>query len=253
LSATCAGKIAVVIGGTRGLGRATSLALAAAGAHVVPTGRTSEAVDAIAAEIREQGGAATPQAFDVADPDASTIAMNSVVAAHGRIDVLVANAGISPYFSRAEKVTPEMWDTLINVNLRGLFFAVTAGARPMLERGEGGSIVLVSSTTSLHGITRGVPYIAAKGGLDALTRSLAVEWADRGIRVNAVAPGYIETDMTEGLRHNEGLRRMLEDKIPMRRFARPEEVASTICYLASDASSYVTGRHFLVDGGFGLG
>jgi NAD(P)-dependent dehydrogenase (short-subunit alcohol dehydrogenase family) len=219
----------------------------------VPTGRTVEGVDAIAAEIRERGGTATPLAFDVADPDASSAAIDAVVESQGRIDVLIANAGISPYFSRAEKVTPEMWDTLLNVNLRGLFFAIIAGARRMLERGEGGSIVLVSSTTSLHGIIRGVPYIVAKGGLDALTRSLAVEWADRGVRVNAVAPGYIETDMTEGLRQNEGLRTMLEGKIPLHRFARPEEVASTICYLASDASSYITGRHFLVDGGFGLG
>jgi NAD(P)-dependent dehydrogenase (short-subunit alcohol dehydrogenase family) len=253
VSGSCDGKVAVVVGGTRGLGRATTLALAAAGARVVPTGRTQEAVDKTAEEVRAQGGSALPLAFDVSDPEASEAAMASVVEAWGAIDILIANAGISPYFSRPERVTPEMWDTLMNVNLRGLFFAILAGARPMRESGDGGSIVIVSSTTSRNGIIRGIPYVAAKGGLDAVTRGLAVDWAPYDIRVNAVAPGYIDTEMTEGLRDNEGLRRLLEGRIPMGRFASPEEVASTILYLASDESSYVTGRHFAVDGGYGLG
>lgn len=245
------GKVAVVVGGTRGIGRAATLALAEAGATVIPTGRSKENAERVAEEAAGLGVDSFPLVFDVADDKASRAAMAGVVDRCGTIDVLVANSGVNPYYERAEDVTPEMWDGLMGVNLRGLFFAIQAGATHMLRDG-GGSIVSVSSVTAQTGTLRGMPYVAGKGGLDAMTRTLAVEWADRGVRVNAVAPGYIETDLTEGMRGHEELSGMLLDKTPLGRFGTPAEVAGLIVYLASDAAGYVTGQVFAMDGGFGV-
>ncbi len=140
----------------------------------------------------------------------------------------------------------------MDVNLRGLFFAVQAGGMHTLQNG-GGSIVSVSSVTASVGVTRGLPYVASKGGLDSMTRSLAIEWADRGVRVNGVAPGYIATDMTHGMRDNDALKQSLLDTVPLGRFAEPEEVAALITFLASDAESYITGQTLIADGGFAAG
>lgn len=250
--ADCGGKVALVVGGTRGIGRASTLALARAGASVVVAGRSLDVAEEVAAEAAALGVTAEALALDIADPDASRAAVDTVVGRHGGLDILIANAGISPYWTRAERVTPEMWDTLMDVNLRGLFFAVQAGGAHMLENG-GGSIVSVSSVTAVVGVTRGMPYVASKGGMDAMTRSLAVEWADRGVRVNGVAPGYVATDMTHGMRDNDALKQSLLDTVPMGRFAAPEEMASMIAFLASDEASYVTGQTIIVDGGFAAG
>jgi 3-oxoacyl-[acyl-carrier protein] reductase len=186
--------------------------------------------------------------LDVTEPDDSRAAVEQVLRRFGRIDVLVANAGTNPYYKRAEDVTPEMWDALSAVNLRGLFFAVQAAARPMLAHGAG-SIVVVSSIVAVRGMLRGVPYVATKGGLDALVRSLALEWADRGVRVNAVAPGYVATDLTAGLSRNEGLYAEALAQVPLGRFGEPGEIGQLIAFLASDAASYITGQSYLVDGG----
>jgi NAD(P)-dependent dehydrogenase (short-subunit alcohol dehydrogenase family) len=249
---SCEAKVALVAGGTRGIGRAVTLALAQAGAKVIASGRSSESANAVVAEAAARSLEVQPMAFDVADPQASASAVEEIVRRHGRLDVLVANAGISPYWMRAEKITPAIWDEIMAVNLRGLFFCVQAAGRQMLARGSG-SIVSISSVTASVGVERGLPYTASKGGVDAMTRSLAVEWADRGVRVNGVAPGYIATDLTSGMRDNPSLKRSLLQVVPMARFAEPEEIAGVVTYLASDASSFVTGQTFVVDGGFAAG
>ncbi len=249
MPAGCKGKVALVVGGTRGIGRAATLALCAAGATVIPAGRSRENAEAVAAEAERLGGTSFPLVLDVADPAASAAAVGEVVRRCGRLDVLVANAGINPYFKRAEQLTPAIWDEIMAVNLRGIFFAVQAGGRQMLEQ-RSGSIVSISSVTATVGVSRGLPYVAAKGGMDSMTRSLAVEWADRGVRVNGVAPGYVETDLTQGLRDNAELKKSLLSKVPLARFGRPEEIAALIVYLASDAAAYVTGQTFVIDGGY---
>ncbi|MBR1159438.1 SDR family NAD(P)-dependent oxidoreductase [Bradyrhizobium elkanii] len=250
--AACSGKIALVVGGTRGIGRASVLALANEGAVVIVAGRSIDAAQQVAAEATALGAKAEGLALDILDPAQSKAAVDGVVGRYGALDILVANAGISPYWTRAEKVTPDMWDTVMDVNLRGLFFAVQAGGTHMLQNGRG-SIVSVSSVTAAVGVTRGMPYVASKGGMDAMTRSLAIEWADRGVRVNGVAPGYITTDMTHGMRENDVLKQSLLDTVPMARFAHPEEVGAVIAFLASDAASYITGQTIIVDGGFAAG
>jgi NAD(P)-dependent dehydrogenase (short-subunit alcohol dehydrogenase family) len=241
---------AVVVGGTRGIGRASANALAACGASVAVGGRARADGDAVAGAIaREYGTPAMGVEWDVRDPAASEAGVAAVQERFGRLDVCVVAAGINPYWSRAERVTPEMWDELMTVNLRGVFFAVQAAARPMLESG-GGSIIVLSSVTASAGVARGLPYVASKGGLDAMVRSLAAEWADRGVRVNAVAPGFVETDLTSELQRNDQLRTELLRPIAMRRFGRPEEVGSVVAFLAGEAAGYMTGQVVFVDGGY---
>jgi 3-oxoacyl-[acyl-carrier protein] reductase len=241
----------VVLGGTRGIGRAIAQALAAEAATVVLSGRDGVRADGVAEDIRRDGGSAESVAIDLTDLEGTRATLDGIVARLGHLDVLVANAGVNPWFTRAEELTAEAWDEGFAVNLRGTFFAIQAAGRHMLRQGSG-TIVSVSSATVAVGTPRGLPYTATKGGLDAMTRGLAVEWADRGVRVNGIAPGYVETDLTEGLRNHDSLARSILDKVPLRRFATVEEIAGLVVYLASDEASYVIGQTYYVDGGMAV-
>jgi NAD(P)-dependent dehydrogenase (short-subunit alcohol dehydrogenase family) len=243
------GKVAWITGASRGLGRAVAFAFAAAGAELLLSARDGAELQRVEQAIREVGRTAHIVAGSVADDSAIEGAIDVAQGEWGRIDVLVNNAGISPSLARAEKIPIGVWDDVLAVNLSGPFRCCRA-AFPLLEAAGGSSIVNV---TSIHGHVareRLVAYTASKGGLELLTRTLAVEWASRGIRVNAVAPGYLATDMTAGLRHNEELKRDLLGRIPLARFGDPTEIASVVLFLAGSASSYLTGATLVADGGW---
>ena len=243
------GQVAVVIGGTRGIGRALSLGLARAGASVVVSSRSPASVAAVVSELDALGAPALGVPADVSRLEDVEALVRDAGGRFGRIDILVNNAAINPLWKRAERLTPEDWDSIMAVDLRGAFFACREVGKVMINQGSG-RIVNVVSVTALRGTVRGLPYTAAKAGLIAVTQTLAAEWCTYGIRVNAVAPGFFATDLTRGLMDNAGLYREIVAKVPMQRFAEPEEMVGLVVYLASEASSYVTGQVFVVDGGY---
>ena len=241
------GRTALITGGSRGIGYAIAQAYVAAGARVVITARGKAALDDAAKNL---GANAIARVCDVSD-HAEVVATVDDAWRLGPIDVLVNNAGISPYYKRLEHVTPEEYQSVQDVNLRGAYFMSVEVAKHCFEAERSAAIVNISSMAGTIPLARQGVYGAAKAGLDQLTRSMALEWADRSIRVNAISPGWVESDLVSELfasRHGEGLR----TDIPMGRVASPEEVAGMAVYLASDAASYVTGTVMLVDGGRSL-
>lgn len=243
------GKVALVTGGGRGLGRVVAVGLSRHGASVTVAGRTPASLDEAVEEIRAGGGEAHAVRTDISRLEEIDSLVADVVARHGRLDVLVNNAAIGAPLKAAEEVTPVDWDALMATNLRGTFFLTTRAAKEMMRSG-GGSIVNISSITEEVAGPRAAVYAAAKGGIRQLTRTLAVEWARHGIRVNSVGPGYIATDLTEGLQQDGKTSDYVLTRTPMRRFAHPEEFVGAVVYLASDASSFQTGQTILVDGGW---
>ena len=244
------GRVAVVTGGTRGIGRAIALGLAEAGADVVPTSRTREAVEDAVAEVEALGRASLVQPTDVADEDSVESLFEAVREAFGGVDVVVNNAGFNPEgaLGRPEDVSPEAFDDTLAVNLRGAFVCARAAAESLAEAG-GGSVINVASVGGLVGLPRQHPYVASKHGLVGLTRSMALDWAP-DVRVNAIAPGYVSTDLTEELEANDRLRQSIVERTPMARFADPQEIAGPAVFLASDAASFATGSVLTVDGGW---
>jgi 2-deoxy-D-gluconate 3-dehydrogenase len=242
-----AGKVALVTGANTGIGQAIAVALAEAGADIAAAGRTPPLETAAAVGRAGRRFLAIDADFATAQPVETVIA--KVLQGLGRIDILVNNAGIIRR-SEALEFSEADWDAVLNVNLKTVFFLSQAAARQMLVQGEGGKIINIASLLSFQGGIRVASYTAAKSGLAGLTRILANEWAAKGINVNAIAPGYIQTKNTDALRKDETRNRQILERIPAARWGKPDDIAGAAVFLASRAADYVHGAVIPVDGGW---
>ncbi len=238
------GRTAIVTGGSRGIGYAIAEAFIQRGARVIITARGEAALQEAA---RALGPKAIASRCDNADP-ADIARMVEAAWRLGPVDILVNNAGISPYFKRAEFVTVEEFDQVVDVNLRGTYFCSVEVAKRMFEAGRPGSIINISSAGGVTPMERLGVYGATKAGMHLVTKSMALEWAERGVRVNAIAPGWTETEFTDDLFKSRWGEKLRTD-IPAGRFAQPEDVSGAAVFLASPASQYITGVVLPVDGG----
>ncbi len=244
-------KVALVTGGRRGMGRAHAHALAQQGAKVIVTDIDEAECQGVVGEIETAGGEAVCYVMDVSDAAQVDKVISSIVEQFGRLDILVNNAGVYEPKSALD-ITEEEWERTIHINLKGQFLCAQRAAKEM-QKNKWGRIINVSSVASGQtgvGIAGGVHYTASKGGVIAMTETLAVEWAPMGILVNSIAPGAIDTPMASV---KDIPQEMLDETlagIPLKRFGTPEEVAALAVYLASDESSYTTGATFYVDGGW---
>lgn len=243
------GRVALVTGGGRGLGLAVARALAQHGARVAIAGRDQATLAAAADELERLQPGCRAHVVDVAQEESVAVLDAWLDGEFGRLDVLVNNAGINPFYRAAESTPMSEWQQVIDVNLTGVFLCCRVFGARMLARREG-SIINVSSVAGHVGLAKTAAYCAAKGGVELLTKSLALEWAGQGVRVNTIAPGYFETDLTAGMRDHPVLADRLLRKTPLGRFGVPAELGGAAVFLASAASSYVTGQSVLVDGGW---
>lgn len=238
-------QVAVVTGAGRGIGRAIALKFAAEGADIVCVSRTAENSEKVANEVRALGRKAWALAVDVADSKAVAAAGEKILAEAGRVDILVNNAGVTKD-GLLMRMSDEDWDTVLNTNLKGAFSFTKAFARSMVKQ-RSGRIINVASIIGLIGNAGQANYAASKAALIGFTKSVAREMGSRGITVNALAPGFIETDMTAVL--NEDIRKALLDKIPLASFGQAEDIAAAALYLAAPSGRYITGQVLVVDGG----
>ncbi|KQT69100.1 MULTISPECIES: SDR family NAD(P)-dependent oxidoreductase [unclassified Aureimonas] len=242
------GRVVWVTGASRGIGAALAVALARGGASLVLGARRIEDLDETARAVAAAGAAVLPVALDVTKTASIEGSVRRATERFGRLDVLVNNAGIEevrPSFD----VDEELWDRILDTNLKGAFFAAQAAGRAM-RAGGGGSIVNIASLTSMVGVPTAVPYGSSKSGLLGMTRALAAEWAPFGIRVNAIAPGYFRTSMTDTFYESGDWQERMLGRIPMNRFGELDDLAGAAQFLASDASAYMTGQCIAIDGGF---
>ena len=255
----CSGKVAIVTGGGRGIGRSIALGLAEAGADVVVTGRTLEKLNEITREITGMGRRGLSVPADISIPEQVESLVSQTIAEMGKIDILVCNAGAilhkpvvplpgATSFKTDTPISDDEWYTIMNTNLSGAFFSIRAVGPHMIKQNYG-KIIIISSVLAIRGGSYIVPYAASKGGLTALVKSLSHEWARHKINVNAIAPGITATEMAQGELEDKTLAEKNLRLIPLRRAAQPREIALATVYLASPASDYMTGQTLSLDGG----
>lgn len=245
------GRIAIVTGASKGIGKAIAKGLAEFGAYVIVSSRNQESVEEIATEINDEGGHAWAKACHIGDPEARKELVGAVVDRYGRVDILVNNAAINPYYGPLDEISEAAFYKTLQVNVDGARVLSNLVAVHMKKQNRG-NIIHLSSIEAFHpGNGMGV-YSLSKAAINMLTMTQAKEWGKYGIRVNAVAPGLIETKFSAALTGNENLMRHIKTQVPLGRVGQPEEIAGLVVYLASDASSYCTGSIYTADGGFML-
>ncbi len=248
------GKVALVTGGNGGIGLGMAEALAASGADVVVWGMKADKNAAALERLRAHGTRVAVERVDVADEAAVEAGIEAAVAAFGRLDFVVANAGMGLPSPSFDAMATDTWRRVLAVNLDGAFWTLRAAARHMRARAEagdaGGSLLVTSSTSAIHGAPRNQAYAAAKGAVLPMMRGIAVEYARWGVRANAVLPGWITTDMTARLHDDARFEEKVIGRVPMRRWGEPEDFGGLAVYLAYDASRFHTGDRFVVDGGY---
>lgn len=238
-------KVAVVTGAGRGIGRAVAIAYAKMGANVVCVSRTQENSTKVAIEIEALGQKSWAFAVDVSDTSAVESSAKNILEATGKVDILVNNAGVTRD-NLLMRMSEEEWDTVLNTNLKGAFNFTKAFTRPFMKQ-RSGRIINIASVIGLIGNAGQSNYAASKAALIGFTKSVAKELAPRGVTANAIAPGFIETDMTAVL--DEKVRGSIIDRIPMNRFGSPEDIANTAIFLALESTNYMTGQVLTIDGG----
>jgi NAD(P)-dependent dehydrogenase (short-subunit alcohol dehydrogenase family) len=243
------GKVALVTGGSKGIGRAVALAFADAGADVALAARGPEALGKTVREVEERGRRALGVPTDVADADQVDALVERTIGELGALDVLVNNAGAAPFLSPVESIRLDGFEKYFRVNFLSALICTRAAAPHLLKRGERASVINVASVAAFVASPGLAYYSTAKAALVNLTRTVAHEWAGFGVRVNAIAPGWIETELNEGAREDPSFYDTIKARIPMGRWGRAEEVAAVARFLASDAASFMTGSVVVVDGG----
>ena len=242
-------RVAIVTGGSRGIGKGIALAFAEAGATVVVAARKVDLLAEVVKEIEARGGKGLYVMSDLTRDEDIAHLIEKTVDCYGRIDVLVNNSGISPFVKKSEEVTKEMWQDVLQVNLLAPFLLCREAGKIMMKQ-NWGRIINVASVGGLLALPRQIAYCATKAALIEMTKVLAIEWAPKyNITVNAIAPGYVVTDLTEGMRASEKISQNLLQRIPIKRFGAVDEVAGAALYLASESSAFTTGSVLVVDGG----
>ena len=242
------GKVAVVTGASRGIGRAIAERMAEHGASVVISSRNLEACEQVAADIRARGGEASAAACHIGRKSDLESLVQSTLARWGRIDVLVCNAAVNPYFGPSVEMSDEAYDRVMNSNVRSNFWLCNMVAPAMAERGDG-AIIIVSSIAGFQGTDRLGAYAISKAADMQLARNLAVEWGARNVRANCIAPGLVKTDFAKALWDNPEILRKTVQHTPLRRIGEPDEIAGAAVFLAAPAGSFITGQTIVIDGG----
>ncbi|MHB8530840.1 MAG: SDR family NAD(P)-dependent oxidoreductase [Caulobacteraceae bacterium] len=251
-----AGKVALITGGNRGIGLGMARALAQAGADVAIWGSNEDRNRAALGELDRLGVRALAQKVDVSREEEVVAAMTEAVAAMGRVDTVIANAGIGAGAPSFSQMTIETWRKVMAVNLEGVFFTCREACKHMVERAKardpGGSIAVTASLAAIEGAARNQAYAAAKGGVISMMKAIAVEHARYGVRANAILPGWIATDMTAGAQASPAFAEKVIPRVPARRWGEPEDFGGIAVYIASDASKYHSGDCFVIDGGYSI-